>query len=351
MRIALTSLYLPGSSKIGTGHQVHDFANHLTTRGHSATVFSPDLPGEDALYDYVHVDPGTSMRTFRFAWRLRGIDFSGFDILHGYGDDCFLLGRPRPPHVRTVLGSCFTEARHVSGAKARARMVLLGLGEVVSTLIADDSYGISEATRSVYPWITGVIPCGVDLERFGGPRSPSAEPTILFVGTYENRKRGRLLVEAFRSVVRQRVPDARLLMVCSDAPSSEGVEVLGRVTDEELARLYRRAWVFCLPSSYEGFGVPYIEALAAGCPVVATPNPGSREVLADGAFGVLAEPEDLGAALSDLLLDPERRASMAAVGLARAEQFSWDRIIDRYETVYQELLTTPPRRLRRSSRR
>jgi phosphatidylinositol alpha-mannosyltransferase len=347
MRIALTSLYLPGSSKIGTGHQVHDFANHLTARGHSATVFSPDRPGEGADYDYVHVDPGSSMRTFRFAWRLRGVDLSGFDILHAHGDDCFVTQRHRPPHVRTIHGSCFTEARHIPGLKAKTRMALLGVGEVVSTIIADRSYGVSEATKSVYPWISGVIPCGVDLDRFGGERSPSDVPTILFVGTYRNRKRGRLLVEAFHSVVRQRVAGARLLMVCSDAPPSEGVEVLGRITDDELARLYRQAWVFCLPSSYEGFGVPYIEALAAGCPVVATPNPGSCEVLGGGEFGVLAEPALLGAALADLLLDPARRASMATIGRARSEQFSWDRIVDDYERVYDELLATPPKRLRR----
>ncbi len=77
MRIALTSLYLPGSSKIGVGYQVHHFANRLVARGHEVTVFSPDRPGEEARYTYAHVDPGPSLRTFRFAWRLRGVDLPG----------------------------------------------------------------------------------------------------------------------------------------------------------------------------------------------------------------------------------------------------------------------------------
>ena len=350
MKLGLTSLYLPGSSKIGTGYQVHEYANRLVDRGHDVTVFSPDGPGEAARYTYRHVDPGSSMRTFRFAWRLRDVDWSAFDVLHGWGDDCFLAGRTRPPHVRSVMGSCLSEARRAPGLREKARMGLLGAGEVASTLIADRSYGISEATKSVYPWLDGVIPCGVDLDRFGGARRPTADPTILFVGTYLWRKRGKLLMDEFAAQVRPRFPEARLLMVCSDAPGAAGVEVQGRVDDERLAELYRSAWCFCLPSSYEGFGVPYIEALASGCPVVATPNPGAREVLAEGRYGVLSEPGDLGRALADLLDDPGRRQQMADDGRARATTFSWERVLDDYEAVYRDVVAERPgarwRRLR-----
>ncbi len=344
VKIAITSLYLPGSSKIGTGFQVHHFANHLVKRGHEVTVFSPDLPGEEARYTYAHVDPGTSLRTFRFAWRLRHVDFSGFDILHAHGDDTFLAGRPRPAHVRSIHGSCFAEARRIPGAKAKTRMGLLGLGEVASTLIADRSYGVSEATKRVYPWIDGVIPNGVEVPDPPPGRAPTAVPTILFVGTYLNRKRGKLLTEQFASVVRPKLPDARLLMVCSDAPEQPGVEVLGRVSDAELADLYQSAWVFCLPSSYEGFGVPYIEAMAAGCPVMATPNPGAREVLGEGRYGLLTEPHNLGTALLELLADGSRRDTMSELGRTHAKNYSWEHVLDRYESVYAELLTHPPRR-------
>ena len=337
MKIAISSLYLPGSSKIGTGFQVHHFANHLVERGHEVTVFSPDLPGEDARYTYAHVDPGPSLRTFRFAWRLRKVDFSGFDILHAHGDDTFLAGRGRPPHVRTIHGSCFAEARRIPGAKAKVRMALLGAGEVASTLIADRSYGVSQATKRVYPWIDGVIPNGVEVTDRPPGRTPTAVPSILFVGTYLNRKRGKLLAEQFASVIRPQLPDAHLLMVCADAPEQPGVEVLGRVSDAELTDLYRSAWVFCLPSSYEGFGVPYIEALANGCPVVATPNPGAREVLDEGRYGVLVEPDEVGRAITDLLEDEERRERMASAGLVRAQEFSWEHVLDRYEKVYEEL--------------
>jgi glycosyltransferase involved in cell wall biosynthesis len=338
LRIAITSLYLPGSSKIGVGHQVHHFANALIARGHDVVVFSPDQPGEGARYETRHVDPGGSLRTFRFAWNLRDVDFSEFDVLHAHGDDCFLVGRSRPPHVRTVHGSCLSEARRILGAKEKARMALLGLGEVASSVMADHSVAVSRATTRVYPWIRDVIPCGVDVDRFspsGTERQPV--PTILFVGTYENRKRGRLLADAFATHVLPAIPDARLWMVCTDAPKAPGVEVLGRLTDDELIERYRRAWVFCLPSSYEGFGVPYIEALAAGCPVVATPNPGAREVLDDGAFGRLVEADRLGEALVELLRDPAARQRFSEAGRIRARHYDWSEIVTSYERVYASL--------------
>jgi len=340
LRIAITSLYLPGSSKIGVGHQVHHFANALSARGHAVTVFSPDRPGEEAAYEVRHVDPGAGLRSFRFAWRLRRVDFSEFDVLHGHGDDCFLAGRARPPHVRTVLGSCFSEARHVTGSKEKARMLLLGAGEVVSTVIADRTVAISATTKRMYPWIREVIPCGVDTARFGSDRSGiwGGPPAILFVGTYENRKRGKLLADAFTTHVRPRIPDARLWMVCSDAPGGPGIDVLGRLSDGELVERYQQAQLFCLPSSYEGFGVPYIEAMAAGCPVVATPNPGAVEVLDNGAYGRLVSPHDLGRTLVELLEDPVARERMASRGRERAAQFDWDVVVDRYESVYSSLL-------------
>ena len=107
--------------------------------------------------------------------------------------------------MRTVYGSCFSEAVHVPGAKEKLRMLLLGVSEVASTIVTTRSVAISSVTARMYPWINQVIPCGVDSRRFGGGRSDerSQDPTILFVGTYKNRKRGRLLADVFaRDILR-----------------------------------------------------------------------------------------------------------------------------------------------------
>jgi glycosyltransferase involved in cell wall biosynthesis len=340
LRIAMTSLHLPGSSKIGVGYQVHHLANELVGRGHTVTVFSADPPGDGACYTACQVDPGRSLRTFRFAWRLRDIDFAEFDILHAHGDDCFLGLTRRPPHVRTVHGSCFAEAHRIHGLENRARMTLLGVGELASMTIANRIVAVSRTTTRTYPWIRQVIPCGVDVNRFGAASGMSREPdpTILFVGTYGFRKRGRLLMEAFAHTVRPALPQARLWMVCDDAPQAPGVEVLGRISDAELVERYQRSWLFCLPSSYEGFGVPYIEALASGCPVVATPNAGALEVLEGGRWGSLVDDDRVGDAIVALLADDARRAEMAARGRERAKQFDWPEVADAYERIYASLI-------------
>jgi glycosyltransferase involved in cell wall biosynthesis len=112
------------------------------------------------------------------------------------------------------------------------------------------------------------------------------------------------------------------------------------IPGEELARLYREAWVFCLPSSYEGFGRPYVEALASGTAVVATPNQGAREILDDGEYGILVAPSYLGAALLEVLENHEKRATFERRGPARAQDYTWGRIADRYEEIYESVRAT-----------
>jgi glycosyltransferase involved in cell wall biosynthesis len=182
-----------------------------------------------------------------------------------------------------------------------------------------------------------VIPNGVDAGRFAVRQPKADRPTVLFVGTWNGRKRGAELAEAFDREVRVRVPDAELRMVSQDAPAAlpDGVTALGRLSDEELAREYGRAWVFCLPSSYEGFGIPYAEAMTAGLPVVATPNVGARFVTDEGAVGELVELPELGGALAELLDDPERREELSELGRRRAELFELGRVVSAYEQVYR----------------
>jgi glycosyltransferase involved in cell wall biosynthesis len=162
-------------------------------------------------------------------------------------------------------------------------------------------------------------------------------PTVLFVGTWLGRKRGAALADAFVASVRPAVPNAQLLMVTQDAPADPGpgVRILGRLDDQALADAYRRAWVFCLPSDYEGFGIPYAEALASGTPVVATPNLGAKYVLDDGRAGVLVDLPDLGPTLVALLEDSDRRTRLRVAGLARAQELSLSSVVDRYEEIYR----------------
>lgn len=337
LRIAMISYYLPSGSKIGVGFQVHEIATELVRRGHQVDVFSDCPPVDGAIYGHRHVKMTGKLRTFRFALALRKIDFSGYDVLHAHGDDYWLWRRRVPRHVRTIHGSCFSEAFRIPGLGEKTRMFFLGLSEVLASIVADKTVVVSPATRKWYPWVRDVIPNGVDTRRFvPAPERKADVPTVLFVGTWSNRKRGSLLAETFVRVVRARIPNAELEMVCRDAPAEpgEGIRVLGALSDAELVEAFQRAWVFALPSSYEGFGIPYVEAMASGVPVVATRNVGARYVTREGRDGLVVSVDRIGEAISAVLTDHDLRRQLAGAGGERVKAFSLERIADLYEQVY-----------------
>jgi glycosyltransferase involved in cell wall biosynthesis len=170
------------------------------------------------------------------------------------------------------------------------------------------------------------------------PSERSACPSLLFVGTLAGRKRGRFLLQAFEEDVRRVHPHATLTIVGDEGPACPGVIYRRGVADAELAALYRRAWVYVTPSTYEGFGLPALEAMACGTPVVATPNPGSVELLDHGTCGVLPTDEEFGRRVSALLSDAPARAQFAKRGLSRAREYSQTAMLDRYEALLFDLV-------------
>ena len=335
----MISYYLPSESKIGVGHQAHQLANALTDRGHEVTMHSACSPVPGARYRHVLVAPRGRLRTFRFATALRRLGFSEYDVLHAHGDDYWMWRRRARAHVRTLHGSCFDEALHIRGWVERVRMFLLGLSEVLASVVADRTVVVSPGTRRWTPWVHDVIPNGVDSTRFH-PRRDRDVATVLMVGTWANRKRGALLGRQFVDHVLPRVPQARLRIVSTDVPSDfhPAVVSVGRISDDDLAAEYARATIFCLPSSYEGFGIPYAEAMASGAAVVATPNVGARFVTDDGRDGLIVEASRLGEAIGDLLVDSDRRAELSRRGLERSRAFAMATVVDQYEQVYRETI-------------
>ena len=113
-----------------------------------------------------------------------------------------------------------------------------------------------------------------------------------------------------------------------------GVTCFSGLAAVDLGALYRSHWLLCSTSSYEGFGVPYVEALASGLPIVTTPNDGAREVLRDGMLGVISPPRGLSDDIVALLRDRERRDRLAATGVEAAAMYAVGRVADRYEQLY-----------------
>jgi glycosyltransferase involved in cell wall biosynthesis len=160
---------------------------------------------------------------------------------------------------------------------------------------------------------------------------------VLAVGTLEPRKNLPRLVAAYRSLAEDLQRAYRLAVVgdigwdtgetLSELRSlGDRAQLLGYVSDAALAELYRRCTVFCYPSLGEGFGLPVLEAMAAGAPVVTSDVSSLPEVGGDAvAYVDPLSVQSIAAALDGLLRSPERRAELAERGRDRARAFSWAR--------------------------
>ena len=163
---------------------------------------------------------------------------------------------------------------------------------------------------------------------------PSAAPYALFIGTLEPRKNLRNLIQAWRSLApairgqtQLRVVGATGWMVqdvLASTSEQDHIHFLGSLTDQALAAQLQGASFFVYPSLYEGFGLPVLEAMSVGVPVLTSNAGATQEIAAQAAL--LVDPHSVASmaqGLARLLQEPQLRATLRAAGLQRAAQFSW----------------------------
>jgi len=177
-----------------------------------------------------------------------------------------------------------------------------------------------------------VVPNGVE-DTFTADGPAADGEYVLAVGTLEPRKNlPRLIEAARRNHVELRVVGARGWGGVE--VGGNGVRWLGEIDDAHLARLYRGALCVAYPSLYEGFGIPVLEAMACGVPVVTSRGTAMEEV-ADGA-AVLVDPHDPGELAAGIERAAAERDTLVSRGLERARSFRWDAVADATVAVYHE---------------
>src|SRR3954462_5401133 len=387
VRIALVSPYsytYPG----GVGWHVEALAEELIRHGHYVRLLAPYDP-DDRLASVGHrgarpqprekpdylipvgrtvgIPMNGAMSNIcitpsAIATISRELRQGGYDVVHVHEPNAavgswFTTENARIP----VVGTFHTYSKSIAN---RIGSGPVGMRRVYNKLHV--RIAVSEAARRTAERFNGgryrVIPNGVDVSAAPtGPKPSSDGLRVLFVGRAEERKGLPVLLRAFEAL--QGVGVKARLTVAGATPEEvepylldvRGVDVLGRVSEEEKWRLLHEADLLCAPSlGGESFGMVLTEAFAAGTPVVASDIAGYRAVARDGVDGVLVPPGDptaLGEALHDLAVDPERRASMGVAARERAQRFAWknvaEEVVDAYRDAIQVASAAPQGRLER----
>ncbi len=202
--------------------------------------------------------------------------------------------------------------------------------------------------RDYFPGEYEIIPNGIRVEDFSDGVAPFPDlrdgmVNILFLGRLEKRKGLRYLLEAF-SRLKWEWPNLRLIVVGGGDPDQESHRIMsernlqdvvftGAVSNEDRARYYRSADIYCSPATgNESFGIVLLEAMAAGAPIVASDIEGYAGVVTHGVDGLLVPPKDgaaLASAIERLLADPGLRERLAGNASRTVDEYRWERVARR----------------------
>lgn len=357
-------LSCPYAWDVPGGVQVHvrQLAAVLVDRGHQVVVVAPgDAPAVDRRVRIVgrpvRIPYGGTVapicfspRAFRRIRRL----MSGFapDVVHAH--------EPLTPSLSMLSTYAATApvvaTFHAFAERSRLMELAAPVLRTIHRRIAA-SVAVSEAAAAflarAFPGSVEIVPPAIDTERFARPRGRADLPggrIVLWTHRLDPQKGFRVAVRAFAQLASE-LGDVQLVVAgagrdrdavdeLSDAARSR-VHMLGAIPNDELPAFHAAADAFVAPATgQESFGIVLVEAMAAGVPVVASDIPGYREVVRDGAEGLLVPPGDpvaLAASLRRVLTDPELADRLRTAGRDRARSYDWSEVAPRLEAIYERV--------------
>jgi glycosyltransferase involved in cell wall biosynthesis len=374
MRVGIDG-YPLAEPRTGVGHYTLELARALAliSPGDDFELVSP-APFEAAALDEVKranlpnlftKNPRAS--SIRGHWWSIGLPMyirrAGFDLFHGTNFDVPLWKQGRSVVTIHDLSALLHPDTHRSRLVRRARLRLPLVVRFANMIITPTESVRREVCQrfKLKPARVRAIHSAARTSFVPVPFAETAElrqrlrvedDFLLFVGTLEPRKNLLTLLKAFAQIVGQSELRPQLVIAggagwlmdemftfIRKSGITERLRFTGYLSDEELRGLYSSCKVFIYPSVYEGFGLPPLEAMACGAPVIAGRIPSLQEVL--GSTARLVEPLDveaLAGSIVELLKDENQRRALGAAGLKHAAQFSWEQTARQTLDVYRQLL-------------
>ncbi len=346
MRIAqVCPFYYPRRGGVET--VVKEYSERLVKRGHEVHVYTTDgswrnpsgpflfplkLLRADADLIHVHANKHFSTDVGALVAKLRGLPLVYSPHAGTFGKS--LLGRI---HNQTI------------GRLALGADVVVCVSEYEKSLIKASGVRIKRFE---------VLPNGVDFPRFlldmRPPTKQDTSSTVLYVGRIAPHK-GLDTFIAAAPLVLEKISGVKFVIAGPDGGEEKSLKLkvksaklernfsfLGEVSEEEKTVLMQRADVFCLPSRSEAFGITVVEAMAAGCPVVVSDLPALTEIVQHEKTGLIFPVDDESALASQIIkILSDQTLSQQLSRNAREvvrEKYNWEKIIDRLEKIYLELV-------------
>jgi len=277
--------------------------------------------------------------------------FDHLDLLH-FPEPKILYGRkPRVPFVLTIHDVMPLLFPHLFPKKSYLMMrhfLSRYLKEAAAVVAV--SHQTSHDLTALFPFCENkvtVIPCSLlPKERVIEQKK---EPLLFYIGSFEPRKNLEGIIKAF-GIIKERGYPHRLVIAGQEERMNQlphhlmekwksDIVLLGYISEEEKGALFQKAALFIWPSFYEGFGIPLLEAMASGTPIVTSNSSAPKEITADAALCVdPKDPKEIADAMEQILSSQVQSQNLIEAGLKRAQDFSLELFRDKYLSLYQNIL-------------
>ena len=328
----------------GVRRYIHELCGAITRADRSVELLALGAESGAAPPPGVTITPSRGSLPTGLGWNLIGLPISArrvpHDILHAPALMAPLWGVRRLVMTVHDVGHARMPEWHPHQNDPIRRAMFGASVRRASRILTGSLFSRNEIVSAyqVDPALVDIVPLGVSPD-FSPNRAVSREPFVLHVGDLVPRRNLELLVDAVLAI-RQSEPECsklRLILAGTDrgvlarlrrraASTPDALGFVGRPDDHGLLDLYRRAAVFAYPSRYEGFGLPLLEAMACGTPVVASAAGSLPEIVGDSA--PLLSPDDVGSwrgMIRRILTEPVLAADISARVLVRSRVFTWDK--------------------------